>query len=839
MYQFLHEFQLSVMLFLSGATGVLVLFVASTATLSKKRKRALMIMEASASWLLIFERLAYLYRGGEGNTAYYMVRISNFFIFWLTLVLAHSFNLYLMDMFSQKDKLNFIPKSLLVCEGCFSLGSVLLIISQFTGWYYTFNANNEYQRGSLFILCYAMPILMTTIQFVVILKYRKCLTAMEFTPVMLFSAIPYCASIVQIFTYGLSLTSITLVGMAVLLYFFEIININTLEQKKREAEAANSAKSRFLTNISHELRTPINTIMGMGEMIVREDASHVPHEYYKNVTGYAKDIRTASDSLLNLVNDILDISEIESGRVFIDENPYELKDLLADLISQTKLACHEKDIGFVYDIDEGLPVRLNGDEPKIRRILHNLLSNAVKYTEQGTVSFSAKLISKKEDSVKIQYEIVDTGIGIKDEDMETLYSAFQTLDKVENSTVKGTGLGLDISKFFAELMGGTITCESSFGRGTTFVLTLTQQILDETALGKLEEKDDTEYKGAYIPRFIAPDISILAVDDNPMNLSVIKGLLAPTKMYVVTVESGKEALHQLQENHYNLVLLDHMMPEMDGIETLEHIREMDKEIPVIALTANYISNGVEYYTSRGFNGYLPKPVDGETLEKAIREFLPDEYVMDVSEEDIERMEAEAREAPDEYGWLNDVEGISVEDGIKYSGGKDGFILSLKMFLDTIPDNIKVISDAYASEDYKLYTVKVHALKSSARIIGAAELSALAKSLEDAGKAEDIDFIKANNDKLIEMYSAYTEILSPLNPKEEESGGELISPEELKDAIDAMKELITMMDFDGMEMVVKQLKDYKLAEDDAKLLKNIEKALRVFDWDKLEELLADR
>ena len=839
MYQFFHDFQLSVMLFLSGACGVLAMLSMSTATLSSVRRRALVSMEIAASLLLLFDRQAYLHRGLLDTYSYYMVRISNFFVFFFTLVLAHTFNLYLMDMLKHNEKVRNIPRSLICCEVFFSVGVVLLVISQFTGWYYTFNSHNEYQRGSLFIVCYIMPILMTTIQLVVILKYRKILTKMEFIPVILFAVIPYIASFAQIFMYGLSLTNISMVGMAVLLYFFEIININTLEEKKREAEAANTAKSRFLTNISHELRTPINTIMGMGEMIIREDASNVPHDYYKNVTGFAKDIRTASDSLLSLVNDILDISEIESGKVILDENDYNLKDTIVSLASTTKLGCSEKDVEFVLDMDENMPSVLYGDEPKIHRILQNILSNAVKYTNQGSVTFSAKVIEQSDDMATFVYRIKDTGMGIKDEEMEVLFSAFQTLDKVENSNIKGNGLGLDISKYFAELMGGNISCESTFGKGSTFTFTITQKIVDKTPVGSIEEKDDDTYKGAYIPRFIAPDISVLVVDDNPMNLSVIKGLLSPTKMYVVAVESGKEALTQLQDNHYNLVLLDHMMPEMDGLETLERIREFNKTIPVIALTANYISNGVEFYTSKGFDGYLAKPVDGETLEKAIRKFLPDDAVMDVSEDDMLKMEVDNNNTADEYEWLNNVDGISVEEGLKYSGSREGFIFSLKMFLDTIPDNIKTISDAFDEEDFKLYTTKVHALKSSARIIGAKELSEMAKALEDAGKAENIDFIRENNQALIDKYSSYKEILARLKPKEEVSDKEPIPPEELQDAIEAMKELVQQMDFDAMEMVLDQLKDYRLEEDAASLIKDVKKALRVFDWDKLEELLADK
>lgn len=830
---FLREIQLSVMLFLSGACGVLVLLTSFTKTMSTSRRRALVYMQVVSMLLLLFDREAYIYRGDVSELGYWMVRISNFAVFLLSLCGTHSFNLYLIDLYKGKDKLNRIPVTLRYCEVFFSCGLVLLIISQFTGFYYTFDETNRYQRGAGYLLCYLMPMLILTLQLITILKYKKVLSRTEYIPVILFVGFPYIATIIQIFAYGLSLTNISMVGMVVLLYFFEIKNLNTLQEAKQKAEEANTAKSRFLANISHEIRTPINTIMGMNEMILREDATEVPRKYYQNITEFAKSIHVASESLLSLVNDILDISQIESGKMKLDEHEYDLESFLRNIIVNIRKKCEEKELQFIVDIDKNLPQKVFGDVNKIRQIVFNMLTNAVKNTEEGSIQFIVKLVERKQEDCKISFITTDTGIGMKTEEKERLFSAFELMDVVKNSNIQGSGLGLDISRHFATMMDGKLDCDSEYGKGTTFTFEISQKVIDNELLGDFDENLEEIPKGNYIPRFIAPDVSVLVVDDNPMNLSVIKGLLSATKMYIVTALSGEECLEKIEEANYDIVLLDHMMPGMDGLETAKRIREKHKRLPVIALTANYISNGDEFYTSHGFDSYLPKPVDGATLEKTIREFLPSNLVMDVDASD---MPVQSMELPTEYQWIDSVEGISIEDGIRFSGGAEGFINALKMFVETLEGNIDVIQKAFNEKDIKFYTVKVHALKSSARIIGALELSNQAKKLEDAGKAGDIDYILSNNNKLLDAYRSFQDRFSGLFYKEDDKNKPLLPPEELNEAINAIKELVPQMDYDAIEMVIEQIHEYKLEEKDAKTFADIEKALKTFDWDKMEELL---
>ncbi|MCR5179078.1 MAG: response regulator [Lachnospiraceae bacterium] len=388
-----------------------------------------------------------------------------------------------------------------------------------------------------------------------------------------------------------------------------------IRQARDEAERANSAKSRFLANMSHEIRTPINTIMGMDELILRENAS-------PTVTGYARDIMHASESLLSIVNDILDLSKIESGKMNLVEKEYDTRALIRGLITMILVKSAAKDLTFNTEIDPGLPSRLYGDDGKIRQVLLNLLTNSVKYTEKGSFTLRINAVPGEGDMVRMDYSVSDTGIGIRQEDMDKLFSAFERLDEKRNSGIQGTGLGLDISRQFVALMGGELRCESVYGEGSTFGFSLEQKVIDATPIGEFRIDDETAgSREEYKPVFIAPEAEVLAVDDNIMNLKVLEGLLRPTKVRLTTAMSGRECLEKLAGGHFDIVLLDHMMPEMDGIETLHEIRKTDSETPVIALTANAVGDASEYYLGEGFNGYLSKPVNSGKLEETLAKYI--------------------------------------------------------------------------------------------------------------------------------------------------------------------------------------------------------------------------
>ena len=607
-----------------------------------------------------------------------------------------------------------------------------------------------------------------------------------------------------------------------------------IKKAKEDAERANTAKSRFLANMSHEIRTPINTIMGMNEMVMREDPSGVPKPYYMSMMNYAFDIRNATETLLSLINDLLDMSKIESGKMHLVEQEYDSEELLRSIVSMIRIRSTEKELTFDVVVDEILPSRLYGDQGKIKQIVLNLLTNAVKYTEAGGFALNVSMEERQDDLCVLQFSVRDTGIGVREEDLEKLFTAYERLDEEKNSGIQGTGLGLDISRRFAELMGGTLICKSEYGKGSEFILTVTQRIVDTRPLGVFKEHEDTGSSGPYVPQFVAPDADVLVVDDNPMNLTVIKGLLKGTRVFVTTASSGEECLEKIRDTAFHIVLLDHMMPGMDGVETVAEIRKDYPGLPVYALTANTTA-GEEFYKSRGFNGYLSKPIDSLTLEKTIMRHLPEEMMEKPAAEESRE---ELTEIPENLHWLYETEGISVEDGIKNSGGVSNYIFALNMFLDTIDGNASVLRDSYETGNLRLYTIKVHSLKSSAKIIGALGLSALAEALEDAGNREDQAFIDANANELLLQYEAFHEKLGGLQEEADADASDKteIPAEELQEAYGTLRDVIPQMDYDAVEMILEQLKDYSLPKEDAGRMKELGRMLKVFDWDGMEALI---
>lgn len=395
--------------------------------------------------------------------------------------------------------------------------------------------------------------------------------------------------------------------------------------QKEELERISSSKDNFFSYVSHEIRTPINTIIGLNEMILRENTSEEVAEDAQNVLG-------ASKVLLSLVNDILDMAKIESKKMEIVQGDYHIRGMISELVRLVSVLMKEKKLDFIVDVDEKLPSVLYGDEKRIKQVITNLLTNAVKYTENGSITFSVKGENVSDSMVRLEISVADTGVGIKREELKDLFDIYKRVDLKKNHKIEGSGLGLSIVKQLVDLMGGEVGVNSIYGKGSIFTVKLEQQIMNASPVGTVDYMiaGNEEKEGDYRQSFEAPEARILIVDDVESNLMVACKLLRATKVKIDTARNGRECLEYTRNEYYHVILLDDMMPEMDGIETLQEIRRQEnglcREVPVVVLTANNSSTDEKRYFAEGFDGYLSKPVDGKVLEAEILKFLPEDVV---------------------------------------------------------------------------------------------------------------------------------------------------------------------------------------------------------------------
>lgn len=401
-----------------------------------------------------------------------------------------------------------------------------------------------------------------------------------------------------------------------------------LENAKEEAEQANKTKSRFLSNMSKEIITPINTIMGMNEMILRENSKDVPKQYISAIVNYGMNIREASESLLTLVNDLLEITKIESGKLDVRKSEYSVQNLLRSVIIPARQKSVLKGLTFTVSIDQTIPNRLNGDVGKIKQILLNLLSNAIKYTEEGSVDLKISMEGRTNENCDLCIRVKDTGNGMKPEIIETIFDAYGAFEKDAKELHLKTGLGLDISRRFAELMGGVLVCTSDVGKGSEFIFTLSQKIVDPSPIGIFSETEDAAQHKPYTPEFIAPDADVLVASDNLVNLNVLDNLLKATKVFVTRANNRQEFIAKLRDSSFNVAFIDQMLFEDDEEEIediISRIKEINKALPVYVITEN-ASTDEEYFKQKGFYGTLSLPIDPMLLEKTIMNHLPKEMM---------------------------------------------------------------------------------------------------------------------------------------------------------------------------------------------------------------------
>lgn len=525
-------------------------------------------------------------------------------------------------------------------------------------------------------------------------------------------------------------------------------NLRQEEEKARvtaqAAEAASQAKSQFLANMSHDIRTPLNAILGMSELGLRESAPEGKDNCFR-------DIRGSGRILLENINSILDLSKIEAGKMSIVPESYHILSVLHDVITVLRMRAQEKNLEFLAQVDETIPATLFGDDVNISHIIMNLGSNAVKYTSAGSVTLAVSWEPEGEDGVLVIH-MEDTGAGIRAEDLPYIFRSYDRLERGPNRHIEGTGLGLPICQNLADLMNGQLGVQSTFGQGSDFWVRLPQKVIDPTPCGPYRGEQQQE-SGRYYNSFTAPEGVVLIVDDQPLNLKVCQGLLGPYEMEVHTARSGWEAIEQITQVWPDLVFMDHMMPDMDGVEATRRIRDMGKKdpyfavLPIIALTANAMKGMKEFFLSNGFNGFISKPVELDALDDALVAWIPeDKQIAPIRPDDPPEQER----VPEDLAGLK---GVDVAQGMRYCGTAEGYRKTLCLFRDQIPGKIRRIQETFQWEAWQDYAVEVHSLKSAARWIGATALGDHAERLEMAARSGDLEQVSTETPVLLENYQS--------------------------------------------------------------------------------------
>lgn len=613
--------------------------------------------------------------------------------------------------------------------------------------------------------------------------------------------------------------------------------LKLVEMKKEEAEHMANVKSAFLANMSHEIRTPINAVLGMNELILREANQ-------KDVLDYAYNIELAGKALLSIVNDILDISKIESGKTELVSGEYNVAASIYNFIEMSRARAEKKGILLKVDIAENLPSKMYGDEMRLKQIYTNILNNAIKYTEKGEITLTLTGEEIGDDKIFTKATISDTGIGIREEDLDKIFDAFQRVDEEKNQKIEGTGLGMSITKQLVELMGGKIYVESEYGKGSTFHVELVQGIVDRTPIGRIDQaveqnREIEKHKRAVL---LAPEAKLLVVDDNQMNLNVMKGLLKRTEMQVDLVLSGKEALEAVTKTSYDVILMDHMMPEMDGVEALHRLRKLKEnqnpQAKVIVLTANAAIGSREEYLKMGFDDYLSKPIEAMNLENMIKKYLPKELVHEIEEvveetqnlEEIEFLEEKLRPF-----------GIHLKQGLIYVEGElEQYVDMVKLFLRQSEARKEKMRGFLKEGNTEEYTIEVHALKSNGKMIGSRKMSELAYEMEIQGRNGKLEYLRQNQAKLEEGWEELEQGLRILMEEQQktvmEETVETMTPEEVQVRVERLRNAIEEMDVEAAQEELETLLCGEMEQSQKERFMQVRNCLEEFSYQEALEIL---
>jgi len=627
--------------------------------------------------------------------------------------------------------------------------------------------------------------------------------------------------------------------------YFQSLNDDSDKKKDQEklseavkvAETASKAKSAFLANMSHELRTPLNVVISLTELLLET------HRHSRETHENLHKISNAGHTVLSIVNDILDITKIESGKLTITPVEYHTASLLNDTAILITSRIGEKPIAFHLDIGEDLPGRLYGDDLRVKQILNNLLSNAIKYTHEGTVELGVHCVREGGHDVWMEIVVKDTGIGIRPEDLQKLFTDYNQVDVQANRKIEGTGLGLAITRKLVESMDGEITVESEYGKGSTFHVRIRQGFVSDTSIGPMIVENLRQFRYAETKRHLAgtlvrADLSyakVLVVDDLQANLDVAEGLMRKYHMQVDCVTSGQAAIDRIQRGEpvYNAVFMDHMMPEMDGIEAADTIRafgtDYARKIPIIALTANAVTGTEEQFYAHGFQAFITKPIDIMRLDSVLQEWVKDKSKNQV-----------VKEFREGDGTVIEIPGVNTEKGLSTCDG-DGEIYRT-VLRSYAADTTAVLEKLHevTAETLPAYTIAVHGIKGSSANIGAESVRQIAASLEEMGRNGDITGILAKNDAFLkETESLVAEIQDwfAKHADHSESTTKPQLPEPDRDILERLRHCCGEFDSDGADRLLKEL-ELASYDNDAELITWLREKIDTFDFDEVAERLAE-
>lgn len=719
-----------------------------------------------------------------------------------------------------------------------AIGTVFIFVAIFAGVgniEYYFRNGWYYSDGPVILAVHAcLGLFLADCMIILAINWRY-LTTRKALALLLSLVVQAVVFVVQLFDINNIITALgntlMLISLYVILENPDQLLIEQLQYEKDRATMANASKSSFIAHISHEIRTPINAILGMDEMIIRESKEEKSRQY-------AADISQAAHTLYGIINDVLDMSRMESGKMDIFPVEYNLNQLVYDVVAMSKPRIEAKQLDFFVDINPSIPSVYYGDDVHLKQIISNLLSNAVKYTHEGFIKLTIDG-EFRGDLVDLFFEIKDTGIGIKEEDIGKLFIAFERIEESRNRNIEGTGLGMNITNTLLKLMGSRLNVSSVYGEGTIFSFTITQRIVNHEAIGdyyKYEKAQEVPSEVTYT----APSAKLLVVDDNALNRRVFTSLLSRNEIAIDEADSGKKCLEMINAEQYDIIFLDHMMPEMDGIDTIRMIKEdtghQNINTPIVMLTANSAGEAKELYRQAGFDAYITKPIFSSQLDKIIKTYLPSFKIIPAKKAATYKVEL------DPENWKNElpkIRGIDWTEALKHLPTQEVLVATLKEFRRNIESESAIIDEYFEDlkneESLDLFRIKCHAIKSSAGMIGAQMLYEGAKELEDAAKENNLTIINEKYPYMINYYRTFVDRLSQFDDGEVTKNPNIDFPQVL-----ALTEMVRLemndMNKDNALEALDEIESYLYPDNIQNKITDLRGAVENFDSEKVSDLV---